>query len=113
MSSVWYRLAMRIFIARFTGDLHRVYSLDQHGFCPSRNVITALHNVACTVEYGLGHDVPVYLLSLDVEKAYDSVDRRILDQVMGHLGIADNRFYKLATLARDDAVTQVVVDGET
>lgn len=62
VSSVWYRLAMRIFIARFTGELPGVYSLDQHGFCPSRNAITALHNVACTVEYGLGKEVPVYLL---------------------------------------------------
>lgn len=35
----------------------------------------------------------MYILQLDIEKAYDSVDRTRLDQVLTHLGIAQSPLY--------------------
>ena len=59
--------------------LPTVYSSEQHGFCPERNCSTALFSLACHMEYAVGNNVPLYLLKLDVAKAYDSVDRAVLD----------------------------------
>ena len=44
-------------------------------------------------EYAKIKQVPVYVLALDIEKAYDSVDRATLDIVLEKIGVTNNRFY--------------------
>ena len=40
---------------------------------------------------------PLYILALDLEKAYDSVDRHTLDAIITRMGVADTAFYRLYT----------------
>lgn len=41
-------------------------------------------------------------MEFDIEKAYNSVDRHHLDEVLSKLGVADNSFYRLAAASRDE-----------
>jgi hypothetical protein len=73
--------------------------------------MTALINFAAIFERNNHRKLPTYVLALDIEKAYDSVDRKVLDKVMTHLGIANNNFYRVMLHARDRGYT-AVKDGE-
>jgi hypothetical protein len=64
-------------------------------------------NFAATFEHCNSHKVPAYVLALDIDKAYDSVDRRVLDNIMEYIGVADNNFYKLMQRARDEGATVI------
>lgn len=51
MTSIWYRLLMKTFTNRLHDMLQILFSDDQHGFCPNRNVGTALMTVLPVVDY--------------------------------------------------------------
>lgn len=75
VTSIWYRLIMRIFTNRLHGLLPHFFSVDQHGFCPDRNVGTALLTVLPVVDFARSAKRSTFLMQLDIDKAYDSVDR--------------------------------------
>jgi hypothetical protein len=52
-------------------------------------------SVASIFEVCKAYNLPAYVLALDISKAYDSVDRLVLDEIMAHIGIANNKFYAL------------------
>lgn len=51
--------------------------------------------------------MPTYALALDIHKAYDCIDRKVLDDVMRYIGLAENPFYRLMMRARDYGPTAV------
>jgi hypothetical protein len=42
------------------------------------------------VEYCTKKQLPIYLCAVDVDKAYDSINRSALKQVIDHIGIGDS-----------------------
>ena len=50
---------------------------------------------------------PLYILALDLEKAYNSVDRHTLDAIMTRMGVADTAFYHLYTHVCNAATTYI------
>ena len=75
VTSVWYRILAKIFSDRMQQFLPRLYSQNQHGFCPKRNVMTALVNVRLCTELAISKKQELLLLQCDVSKAYDNVHR--------------------------------------
>lgn len=94
VTSIWYKIVAKAFAERLSHSLVTLYSPNQHGFCPKRNVQTALANIMCTVEWARGRGDKVYMMQIDVDKAYDSVCRPAFSQVMQHMGIADCDLFK-------------------
>lgn len=88
VTSVWYKLVSKIFTLRMEPLLQDLYSVNQHGFCPQRSVQTALLNIMCTLEYAKAHKDPMLMVQLDIDKAYDSVDRCAFEQVMHYIGLS-------------------------
>ena len=62
ITSIWYRIVLKLFVLCLTPSLRESYSANQHGFCPSRNVMTALTNIKLTVEYASLSKSPLYLM---------------------------------------------------
>jgi hypothetical protein len=50
VTSIWYRVIAKVLADRLKPHLPKLYSLNQHGFCPGRNVLTALLNVKLCTE---------------------------------------------------------------
>lgn len=94
VSSVWYRIIARVFVQRVNLYVPRLYSTDQHGFCPGRSTCTAMATIMPTVEYKLHHKQPIFMCAVDVDKAYDSVDRSALSIILDHVGISDGLLWK-------------------
>ena len=101
VSNVWYRVLMKVFVLRLKSALPSVLSCDQHGFAPGRSCTTAVATLLPILERaGRGRD-PAYLLTLDLDKAYDRVHRASMDAILRHVGVADNAFYRMYVSARD------------
>ena len=60
---------------------------EQSGFRPSRSTIDMMFVVRRLQELGRKAGIPLFLCFIDIQKAYDSVDRSLLWQVLSHLGV--------------------------
>lgn len=63
------------------------------------------------VEYCKARKLPTYLAAVDVNKAYDSVNRESLRSILAHTGLMTNRFIKL--IFRAMTVGPIAVTGST
>ena len=86
---------MRVFVARLLPAMPLCTAPHQHGFCPGRSVTSALLSVLPVLDLAHNPDFPVVVAAVDVEKAYDRVDRCAMDSVLSYMGVADNAFYAL------------------
>ena len=69
---------------------------EQCGFRPARSTIYMLLAVHRLQELGGGRKIPLYLCSIDLQKAYDSVNRELLWVVLARFGVPD----KMLTVIR-------------
>ena len=81
--------------------LHDVLSPEQHGFCPGQSAVTRVASLLPILEQASWSPQGCYVLFLDIAKAYDLVDRSVMDQVMTYLGVSSSPFYHLYCAARD------------
>lgn len=77
---------------RLNKYIPNLYSTEQHGFCPGRSTSTAMGSIVPTVEYIRSSKLPAFVCAVDVDKAYDCVNRHSLEVILGHIGILDNVF---------------------
>jgi hypothetical protein len=89
VSSVWYRIVARVFVHRLNKFIPHIYSVDQHGFCPNHNTYSVITTIFSTVEYNITRRKPIFLCAVDVDKAYDSVDRNALYNILEYIRIGD------------------------
>ena len=64
-------------------------SWDQHAFTPKIRIEDALTCAEITIEYALEFQVPLWLLSMDLRKAFDTVDHQALFQSLCLHGISE------------------------
>lgn len=60
---------------------------EQCGFRPGRSTLDMMFVVRMLQEFGREKDVPLFFCFIDLQKAYDSVDRRLLWRVMARYGV--------------------------
>ena len=77
--STWYRLIMRVFVAHLRVGLHDVLSPEQHSFCPGCSAVTGVATLLPVLEQASRSPRGCHILFLDISKAYDSVDRSVMD----------------------------------
>ena len=70
---------MRVFVVRLRGGLHDVLSPEQHGFCPSCSAVTGVATLLPVLEQASCSSRGCHVLFLGIAKAYDSVDRSVMD----------------------------------
>lgn len=92
---------MRAFVAHLRVDLHDVLSPEQHGFCPGRSVVAGVATLLPVLEQASCSPRGCHILFLDIAKAYDLVDRSVMDQAMNYLGVSSLPPYCLYCAACD------------
>ena len=92
---------MQVFVAHFRVHLHDVLSSEQHGFWPGQSAITGVGTLLPVLEQASHSPWGYHVLFLDIIKAYDLVDRFVLDQVMDYLIVASLPFFRLYCAACD------------
>ncbi len=111
VTSIWYRILIRLFTCRLNQFVVRLYSPQQHGFCPGRSTVTAMASIVPAIEFCKAQKVPAYVAALDIHKAYDTVSRCALRRVLQHMGLWDNVFVQVIFQAMDEG--PITVTGST
>ena len=110
--NVDYKLCARVLAGRLLKVIALVVAPDQTCGVPGRYIgenVTFLHDV---VELANKYNLPVALLSLDQEKAFDRVDWPFLFATLAKMGFGDN-FIRWVRLLYTDVRSSILVNGYT
>ena len=105
-----YKIYTSILARRVEGVLFSLIGTDQTGFIPQRtthdNIRRSLHILSHVQE----HKLPAALVSLDCEKAFDSVSWRFLFKVLKKMGFHEE-FIKGINTLYNNSVARVKING--
>ena len=73
--------------SRISPPLLQHQSRDQHAFTPFVRIEDALLCAECSIQYALIFNVPPWLLSMDLRKAFDTVDHAEVFRALGRHGV--------------------------
>ena len=73
-----YKAFARMLYNRLSPKLFRSQSWDQHAFTPGIRIEDALLCAEASIEYSLEYQVPLWMLSMDLRKAFDTIDHHAL-----------------------------------
>ena len=88
--SISYKILARILHTRLKGQLEQQQSEDQYGFRPKRSTAQALLVFESLVGKGIEWNVPVWIISIDLRKAFDRVERSVLFRSLREQGVDDS-----------------------
>ena len=86
---VIYKLFARFLYNRISPQLFRAQSRDQHAFTPQVPIEDALFCTELSIEYALEFQTSLRLLSMDLRKAFDTIDHDALFASLQLHGIDD------------------------
>jgi hypothetical protein len=96
--SNFYKIISHLINNRLKKISDRVLSRSQKGFNRSRQIQEVLINSVETMEYCKRHNIKAAMVSVDVSKAFDSVDHNFMDKVYKFYGFGDRIRKWLSTI---------------
>ena len=75
---------------RLSKNLFQHQSFDQHAFIPERRIEDALLCFETMTEYALEFNVPLWILSMDLKQAFDTIDHEALFQGLREHDVPNN-----------------------
>ena len=110
--NVDYKIATRAISGRLLGVIGTVVGYDQTCGIPGRTISENLMLIRDRIEYVDRVDMPLALLSLDQEKAFDCVDWGFLQRILVKFGFGDF-FQSWISLFYTNVESAVVINGWT
>ncbi|CAI5969000.1 unnamed protein product [Closterium sp. NIES-65] len=107
-----YKILAKVVATRMKAVLDQVISKEQFGFLPGRRLTDVVSLVADLIETAKNEDSDWYLLLIDFEKAYDSVQRGFMLETIAKLGFPPRFVGWIETLHRD-LHTRLCINGWT
>ncbi|CAI5928264.1 unnamed protein product [Closterium sp. NIES-65] len=105
-----YKVLARVIADRMKAVLHQVISPEQCGFLPGKRLSDAVALVADMIDAAKNGNEDWFLLLVDFQKAFDSVSRDYLFQVLRRMGFS-NRFVEWIEGLHKDTKTRLLVNG--
>ena len=101
----------RILLNRIKSKVDKKLREEQAGFRQGRSCIDQIAALRCIVEQSMEWDSPLIVTFVDYEKAFDSVDRRLLWRLLEHYGIPP-KIINLIKAIYDGTSCRVVHSGK-
>ena len=101
----------RIILDRLNDALDKQLRCNQAGFRKDRSCTDHIATLRIIIEQSKEWQTPLYLNFIDFEKAFDSVDRNVIWQLMHHYGIPQT-FTKLIQDLYESSSCQVIHNGK-
>ena len=91
------KIISKVMANRLKKVIGTLISSDQTAYVPGRCIGQSVRLVSDLIEYTDIHNLPGYLITIDIEKAFDSVDHKYLCAVLQKFGFGTNfmRWVKL------------------
>ena len=110
--NVDYKISTRAISGRILGVSGSIISYDQTCGIPGRTISENLILMRDLIEYADRADIPLAILSLDQEKAFDRVDWSFLQRILVTFGYGDS-FRQWISLFYTNVGSAVVINGWT
>ncbi|KAL9989059.1 hypothetical protein ACROYT_G003567 [Oculina patagonica] len=101
----------RIILERLKDALDKQLRCNQAGFRKDKSCTDHIATLRIIIEQSNEWQTPLYMNFIDFEKAFDSVDRNIIWQLMHHYGIP-SKFIKLIQDLYESSSCQVIHNGK-
>ncbi|CAI7784105.1 unnamed protein product, partial [Closterium sp. NIES-54] len=105
-----YKVLARVMADRMKSVLHLVISPEQYDFILGRRLSDAVAMVADIIDMAKNHNEDWYLLLVDFQKAFDSVSRDFLFEVLEKMGFPQ-RFVGWIKGLHQDTTTKLLING--
>ena len=111
--NVDYKLLSKTIAERLKQVLPNIVHFDQAGFINGRNIVDNIRTLLDLLEYTELENIPGILLSIDFEKAFDSVSWKFIDVVMREKFKFDESFIKWINVMYNGASSCILNNGFT
>jgi hypothetical protein len=101
----------RIILDRISGILETGIRKEQASFRPNRSCIDQISTLRIIIEQSLEFQSPLYLLFVDYQKAFDSMDKRWIWKALEERGLP-NKFIKLIQEGYNQFSCRVLHNGQ-
>ena len=95
---IFYKIYAKLIYNRISPQLFQHQSWDQHGFTPGIRIEDALVCAEITIEHHQEFQLPLWMLSMDMRKAFDTIDHAALMQALRSKGLSDEYISLLTIL---------------
>ena len=79
----------RVLFNRIRGPVDKILRKNQAGFRTGRSCIQQIHILRRIIEGSFTQNIPLIIIFMDFEKAFDSVDRKLMFAILRHYGIPE------------------------
>jgi hypothetical protein len=107
------KVMLKIIVARVGkhAEEHGLLPEEQSGFRPKRSTVDMLYVVQMLQEFGRVKNVPLFFCFIDLTKAYDTVNRRLLWKILAKAGLPQE-LIELIRAFHDGTEACVSIEGE-
>ena len=107
-----YKIATKALAMRLTPVLPTIIHPDQSGYVKNRNIIDSIRSILDISEYSKKHKQSGLLLSLDFQKAFDSLEHRFMIKALKAFNFGES-FIKWVRLIYTDVYSCIINNGHT
>ncbi len=101
----------RIILNRVQDLLNKQLLEEQAGFRNNRSTIDQIFILKMTMEKSRDYNKPLFMCFIDIQKAYDSINRDLLWQICKHYGLT-SKIIRMLQLLYKNTRAQVRINGE-
>ena len=105
------KLFSDILLQRLKGIAEKVYPQSQSGYRPGRSTIDGIFTLRQLMEKSRQQQKNLYIVFVDFTKAFDTVNRDLLFQILSKLGCPP-KFVRVLKNMYSNVHAQLIVDGE-
>ena len=106
------RILSKVLASRIKRVIHKLISIQQSAYVPGRHITDAIRSVSDILYYADQNNLDGYLVSVDMEKAFDSVDHTFIISTLRKYGFGPN-FIQWIKVLLNKQVSCVMNNGFT
>ena len=96
--SIFYKIFYKLIYNRISSHRFQVQSFDQHGFTPGIRIEDAILCTEIAMEYHEEFNMPLWRISMDIRKAFDTIDHIALMRALRSRGLPEEYVSLLSVL---------------
>ena len=110
LSNCDFKIITKTLSRRLTGAIGELIDATQTAYIPGRQIADNLHLMLYTIENSVKEKTESMIVSLDAEKAFDSVEHWYIREVMEKMGL--HNFKKIFDLMYKNQMVDIILNGE-